>query len=133
MRIKPSLIIQLLASLLVLISITALGACSNAPFGQLSEEGRGVYNDYCSLCHGYQGFDGSAPSLDERLGNSFQNAKQIYDKIRLDMPKSAPGLMAPIEYRQVLSYILIKNGFVSQQEIFKVGTLSDIDIPKPLS
>jgi mono/diheme cytochrome c family protein len=133
MRIKPLLVIQLIASLLVLTSLIAFGACSNTTFGQLSEEGRAVYNDYCTLCHGYEGFVGSAPSLDERLGSSFQNAKQIYDKIRFDMPKSAPGMMAPVEYRQVLSYILIKNGFVGQQEIFKVGTLPDITIPKPFS
>ena len=133
MRIKPPFFVQLIVVVFILTSLITLGACSNTTFGQLSEEGEGVLSNRCTVCHGIEGIGGFAPRLDERLGHSFQNAKQIYDKIRFEMPRNKPGTLAAIEYRQVLSYILLKNGFISQQEIFKVGTLSDIAIPKPFS
>ena len=125
--------VQLVGLIIIITSLLALGACSNTTFSQLSVEGEGILYNKCSMCHGIGGIGGFAPPLDERLGYSFEDARQIYDKIRFEMPRNKPGSLATLEYRQVLSHILLKNGFAGQQEIFKVGKLSDIAIPKPLS
>ena len=129
MRRKLHLCIRLIVFIIIIASLIALGACSNTTFGELSGEGEGILIDVCRICHGTGGIGGFAPPLDERLGYSFENAKQLYDKIRFEMPRNKPGSLATMEYQQVLSYILIKNGFVGQQEIFKAGQLSDITIP----
>jgi len=110
-------------------AILALVACAAvSTFGQLSQEGQGVFSANCAQCHGPGGVGGVAPSLDARLGRYYQNADQLYDKIRFDMPKDKPGQLTTISYQQVLSYILVKNGYVGSQDEFKVGALSQIAI-----
>ena len=120
--------IKLMSPLVLIVSIIAAGACSSESFGQLYVGGDSVINNACKNCHGVNGIGGFAPPLDERIGYSFENAKQLYDKIRFEMPRNKPGSLSTLEYRQVLSYILVTNGFVNEQEIF--GKLSDISIPR---
>jgi mono/diheme cytochrome c family protein len=121
--------LKMVTPLVFFIFLLTLGACSTESFGQLALGGESVLNSKCKDCHGIGGIGGFAPPLDNNLGYSFDNAKQIYDKIRTEMPRNNPGSLSALEYRQVFSYVLVNNGFVSEQDIFKAGNLSDITIP----
>ena len=116
--------------MLIVVFLIALGACSSSDgtFNQLSQEGQDVFLANCVICHGLGGTGGFAPSLDIRLRYSYQNAEQLYDKIRFDMPRDRPRSLQKIQYKQVLSYILINNGYVGSQNTFDVGALSQVTI-----
>ena len=122
--------LKLMILLALLVLLILLGACSTESFGQLHAGGESVINSVCKNCHGVNGIGGFAPSLDNRLGCTFQNAKQVYDKMRSDMPRNKPGSLSTMEYRQALSYVLLENGLANEGDIFEVGTLSDIKLPE---
>jgi hypothetical protein len=130
MRKTQSILVSLLVVLLIVVIQIALGACSSSDgtFGQLSQEGQDVFLANCVICHGLGGTGGFAPSLDITLRYFYNNAEQLYDKIRFDMPRDRPRSLQGIQYKQVLSYILINNGYVGSQDAFDVGALSQIAI-----
>ena len=104
--------------------LLAMTACSPSTFGQLSDRGKYIFSDYCR-CHSAGG--AGAPTLGAtRLEQDFQNAEQVYNKIRTSMPYDLPGALAASEYQQVLSYILLHNGYVNAEDTFDVTTLSQI-------
>lgn len=121
MKKKRYLAIPFMAFLGLLLAMTA---CSPSTFGQLSDRGKYIFFDYCH-CHSAGG--AGAPTLGAtRLGQNFQNAEQVYNKIRATMPYDLPGALAASEYQQVLSYILLQNGFVGTEDTFDVTALSQI-------
>ena len=105
--------------------LVLMTACSPSTFGQMSERGNGIFSTYCT-CHHSGG--AGAPTLGHRLSQNFNNAQQVYDKIRTQMPYDLPGVLAASEYQQVLSYILLQNSYVNAEDTFDLETLSQIAI-----
>ena len=104
--------------------LLAMTACSPSTFGQLSDRGKYIFSDYCR-CHSAGG--AGAPTLGAtRLRQNFQNAEQVYNKIRATMPYDLPGALAASEYQQVLGYILLQNSYVNAEDTFNVNALSQI-------
>ncbi len=121
MKKKHYMAIPVMAFIGILMAMTA---CSPSTFGAMSDRGNGIFSSYCR-CHHSGGV--GAPTLGTtRLGQDFQNAEQLYNKIRTDMPYDLPGVLAASEYQQVLSYILVQNGYVEREETFNLDTLSQI-------
>jgi len=121
----------LAVSVALLFLLVALAACSStSTFGKLAERGGGLFSTYCSSCHGSGGEGGGgAPPVYGRFGLDYQNAEQVFDKIRFEMPKNWPATMAASEYRQILSYILVQGGYVDPQDKFSDDALSQITFP----
>jgi mono/diheme cytochrome c family protein len=84
--------------------------------GVYSEEqarrGDGLYQQYCSLCHGES--TASAPRL---VGDDFMRTWEastvgdLFDRIRQSMPENAPGSLTPQQNADIVSYLLGANKF----------------------
>ena len=122
MKKKRYLVILVMAFIGLLLTVTA---CSPNTFGQMSERGNGIFSSYCR-CHHSSSV--GAPTLGIRLARNFQNAEQIYDTIRTQMPYDLPGVLAASEYQQVLSYILVQNGYANAEDMFDIEALSQITL-----
>jgi mono/diheme cytochrome c family protein len=77
--------------------------------------GEMVYNDTCSACHGPMLAGGDlAPPL---AGNDFiagwkdMTVGDLLDKIEMTMPSNAPGSLMPMQYANVLAYVLNYNKY----------------------
>jgi hypothetical protein len=105
----------------------AIGACSqNEPettksgwavftFSQLAIEGEGIHSD-CLKCHSLGWIDSSSrATLAE-----YQNARLLLSEIAM-MP-----IDSKLNQYQVLSYILLEQGWASEDDVFDVDTLKDI-------
>ena len=74
--------------------------------------GEGMYGQYCASCHGPDLAGGEmAPGL---TGGEFTanwndlSLGDLYDRIRISMPQSAPGSLSRQQNSDILSYILRK-------------------------
>jgi len=126
---KCSDVLKLLVILLIFVVILYIGGgCSqNKPtttttsdfgvftFGQLAIEGENIHSN-CLKCHSLGWVDSS---LKATLAD-YQNARLLLSKIAT-MP-----IDSKLDQYQVLSYILIEQGWVSEDGIFDVDTLEEI-------
>ena len=77
-----------------------------------AERGEGLYSQYCASCHGPDLAGGEmAPGL---TGGEFTanwndlSIGDLYERIRISMPQSAPGSLTRQQNSDILSYILRK-------------------------
>lgn len=78
-----------------------------------AKRGQAVYSENCAACHG-DDLNGSEafPAL---TGNGFVggwgNLGEVFEKISMTMPATAPGSLTPVQNTEVLAFILSKNRF----------------------
>lgn len=77
-----------------------------------SKRGEGLYSQYCASCHGPDLAGGEmAPGL---TGGEFTanwndlSIGDLYERIRISMPQSAPGSLSRQQNSDILAYILRK-------------------------
>ena len=108
---------------------TAPGATT---VGQLADAGKTVYASRCAKCHGDRGQGVGAPPVIGASANlqKFNNAQALLEYINIAMPMDAPGGLSRQEYSQVLSFLLVENGFTPATTVFDAGNLSRLTLKK---
>jgi len=97
-------------------------------FGELARSGQAVYSAECARCHGNEGRGGGAPQLTGGTGipATYQDAGQLFSKISNTMPRDRPGTLSVSENHQVLSYLMVENGWVDPGNDFNANELSGL-------
>jgi mono/diheme cytochrome c family protein len=97
-----------------------------------AERGSGQYTQHCAMCHGavLEG-NGEAPPLTGEFIPDWAGTTlaDLYDKISLTMPLSAPGTLRPAVTADILAFILKSNNFPAGSK--ELG--SDTDALKTIS
>ena len=80
-----------------------------------AKRGEVIFSDTCATCHGpdLMGIE-SAPGLtgrDFRSNWDGLSVGDLFDRIRLAMPKDKPGSMAKQQYADVLAFLLLRSDF----------------------
>ena len=103
--IRPAVWLAALAGLFVA-AMTALAYTT----GQ-AEAGQQVFATYCSACHGPALQGGLGPAL---VGPAFRanwrDAAALLEYVSRQMPLSAPGTLSKERYRNVVAFLLQRNG-----------------------
>ena len=80
-----------------------------------AERGAAAYKTACSECHGGDlGGDGFAPALtgSDFMGNwNDLSVGDLFERIRVSMPPSAPGSVTPAQKADIVSHIMNANKF----------------------
>jgi mono/diheme cytochrome c family protein len=91
-----------------------------APAGDYTQSqarsGHQVYAQHCAQCHGGDLHGNAGPPLAgsqfaDNLRFSKMSGQQLYHFIKTQMPADAPGSLSAAQYRDVLAYLLSKNGY----------------------
>jgi quinoprotein glucose dehydrogenase len=79
------------------------------------KRGQSMYTEQCAICHGADLLGGEmAPGL---IGGAFQanwieqSLGDLFERIRVSMPLSAPGSLSRAETADILAYLLAKGGY----------------------
>lgn len=107
-------------------------AASGPTAGQLAEAGKTVYATKCARCHGDKGQGVTAPpniGLQAQLGK-YNTGQGLYVYVSSSMPQDAPGRLSPQEYLQVVSYLLVENGYVKPEMPIDPNNLQSIPLRK---
>ncbi len=83
---------------------------------QQVHDGASVYTHACSQCHGAKLQGASAPALvgdgfHRSIRNRFDTGGKLLDFVSHNMPASNPGGLRDEQYRDVVAYVLAKNGY----------------------
>jgi mono/diheme cytochrome c family protein len=81
-----------------------------------ADRGRGQYLAHCSMCHGVTlGGNGEAPPLTGEFIPDWEGTTldQLFEKISVTMPLSAPGTLKSDVNADILAFILKSNNFPS--------------------
>lgn len=129
---------QLLALPFVLLSVLCTAALSHAGgTGDYTPaqamRGQSVYTSRCEQCHGANLEGQAGPAL---IGRSFthplksgeMNAAQLFEIIKTQMPKDAPGTLKSGDYLDVLAFILSRNGYPTGDDELTSGNLRELDL-----
>ena len=80
-----------------------------------AHRGETLYSENCLMCHGADLLGGEmAPPL---IGGTFQSnwneltLGDLFERIRVSMPLTAPGSLSRQQYADILSYMLAKDNF----------------------
>jgi cytochrome c len=98
----------------------------------LAEAGKTVFANHCTSCHGANGQGVTAPANigpDAHL-EIYNTAQGLYDYVSTNMPQDAPGSLSQQEYLQVVSYLLVANGFVKPDIPLDPGKLGALPLQK---
>ncbi|MBI4295538.1 MAG: hypothetical protein HY667_00325 [Chloroflexi bacterium] len=103
-----------------------------APIGRLAEGGRLIMANICSKCHGNRGQGGIGPAI---IGanaalQKFETARGLFDYIRIAMPLEAPGSLTPQEYLEVMSFLMLQNGFAGAGTTLNPNGLEELPLKK---
>ena len=76
--------------------------------------GRAAYAQHCADCHGATGGGHIGPAIigPEAALESYGNAQGLFDYISSAMPQGRPGSLDTATYRELLAFLLIRNGIV---------------------
>lgn len=119
-------------------SMLTFNACAKegADIGKLTIEGKTLYKQHCTACHGVNGQGGQfAPAL---TGETFldkwagQSAYQVLRYIWYRMPPGEPGKLSPAESIQVLNYLLAESGLLTNDKKIPTNRLEMGSIVFPL-
>lgn len=136
------------AARLKAIDIDVNPAGTGLPEGQGTyAEGRAIYGQKCSSCHGAQG-EGSGPipklvgvehqkdfafaddpKIPKTVGNYWPYSSTLYDYIHRAMPYSAPGSLRPEETYSLVAFILAENGIVPKTFVANRQTVPRVVMP----
>jgi mono/diheme cytochrome c family protein len=104
-------------------------------------QGRVIYNDKCSSCHGPKGEGKPMDPLAGGFGTVFdKNGKRtvgsywpyattLFDFVRRAMPFNAPQSLTPDEVYAVSAYVLYLNGLVAEDATLDAKSLPKIEMP----
>ncbi|HEY0743787.1 MAG TPA: cytochrome c [Chryseosolibacter sp.] len=100
-------------------------------------EGKSLYAEKCSRCHGPNGFEGPYNKLvhhssgkDEKtIGNYWPHATTVFDYINRTMPYDAPGSLTPDEVYSITLFLLAKNNLVDSTIILDASNLAKVHMP----
>ncbi|MBI4284694.1 MAG: hypothetical protein HY670_02180 [Chloroflexi bacterium] len=100
--------------------------------GQFASSGRTVFITICSNCHGEQGQGITGPALigSNAFLEKFENAQRLFEYISIAMPQEAPGSLTRQEYLEVLSYLMLQNGFIDEKVPFDPDGLEKLPLKK---
>jgi mono/diheme cytochrome c family protein len=96
-----------------------------------AKRGETVYRQNCASCHGHtlSGAEGG-PAL---VGPDFDSEwngltiKDLFDRIRISMPQSAPGSLSNTQYMDVIAFLLkIGKAPAGEMELTDITGFSDI-------
>lgn len=107
---------------------TATQPPSQVTFGQLASAGQAVYASRCASCHGNAGQGAGAPPLwgaNSHLSD-LGNAQLLLSFTSGSMPPGASGTISRQNHIEIVAYLLLQNGWVTQTEIFNESQLSSI-------
>lgn len=103
------------------------------------QEGRTVYLEKCTLCHGKTGKEGGlggklvSSDLDSNktktIGNYWPYATTVYDYIYRAMPYNEPGSLISSEVYDLTAYLLYANGIIDSTFLVTEKTLPAIEMP----
>lgn len=110
--------VVLLALAVALLAARATSAADRGDYTRAqAAQGELVYVQHCARCHGAQLEGAAAPTLaGGAFGESLKtgkmaSAQDLYHFISTAMPLAAPGSLSPEEYRELLAFILSRNGY----------------------
>ncbi len=103
-----------------------------ATAGELADAGKAVFADNCAKCHGATGAGGGSPAL---IGSSakldrYSNAQALLDFVSKQMPLGKAGTLSAQEYLQVVTFLLVQNGFVQPSATLDASSLGTIKTTK---
>ncbi len=114
----------------------------NLPVGKgTAEQGKIIFANKCSVCHGPEGIGGSAEPLMGEVGsltsdypektvNSYwPYATTLYDYIRRAMPIGSPFSLTPDEVYALCAYILSYDGIIVPNLELNQHTLPKVTMP----
>ena len=74
-----------------------------------------IFAQNCASWHGDQGVIGPALIGPNGALPPYGTGRGLYDFVSTNMPQSAPGSLSPDHYLQLVSFILVRNNFTSDQ------------------
>ena len=135
-------------------NITIFPDGTNLPVGQGSvREGKHLYKNKCTMCHGDEGIEGPAarlagsdgwisfsdplrilrikkyPVLLISVGGLWPNATSIFDYIRRAMPHYAPKSLTDDEVYALTAYVLYLNDLVEVETFLDKSSILEVTMP----
>lgn len=114
----------------------------NLPDGSgTADEGKAVYEMYCTVCHGADGEGTLADKLvggrgtldsdspDKTVGSYWPYATTVFNYIRRSMPYTAPMSLTNEEYYAITAFVLHKNDIISADKVIDRNSLPDVSMP----
>ena len=136
------------------LSITVFPDGQNLPEGSGSvSQGKILYKNNCSLCHGDDGDEGPAarlvgsdgwfsykdplrilriekyPILLISVGSLWPHATSIFDYIRRAMPHYAPKSLSNDKVYALTAYIIYMNDYVDEETVLDKQSIMNVDMP----
>lgn len=99
---------------------------AGATVAALADRGVEVFINRCARCHGLrgQGVVGTKLIGAESHVQHFANAAELNDYILEWMPKDRPGALTEAECHEVLCYLLVENGVMNHDMVFRADDLA---------
>lgn len=106
-----------------------------------ARDGKEIYRQKCSPCHGATGTEGPRDVLVggkgslatakplKTIGSYWPYATTIYDYISRAMPFNAPGSLTPDEVYALTAFLLYRNGIVEEAQVMDANVLPRIVMP----
>lgn len=116
--------LALAAAVVLLTDSAALAATSSGFTEKQAKQGVSVYSQQCAQCHGGQLQGGAAPALSGNswhasIENRFNTASKLLDYVSNNMPVNNPGSLSEERYKDVVAFILSRNGYDSTKTASK--------------
>ena len=104
-------------------------------------EGKAVYDNHCSSCHGRGGTGGTAeelvsepiplfdPEASKAIGPYWPFATTLFDFTRRSMPPSAPGSLTSDEVYAVTAYLLAASKVIGETDEMTATSLPKVKMP----
>ncbi len=113
-------------------STTTPAKSDTKTFGQAANEGKTVFANRCSKCHGDSGQGITAPAVIGSSANlgKYNTAQGLLNFIDVSMPFDAPGSLSSQDYLNVLSFLLVQNNYVDAGTALDQNQLGNIQLKK---
>jgi cytochrome c len=104
-------------------------------------QGKIIYQEKCSLCHGKNGNDGPYNKLviapqskddkrgEKTIGNYWPYASTVYDYVHRAMPYDHPGSLTNDEVYSITAFLLAKNKIIDSTLVLNAKNLSSVIMP----
>ncbi len=111
------------AAIVGILVVTLLAVTAVAFTAEQAEQGKNLYGQYCSVCHGPDARGGKVPQQFGKIGGKevpalagpgalpgMENAAQVYEFAKSKMPPGHPGMLQDEQYLAIVSFALQANG-----------------------
>lgn len=104
-------------------------------------QGKDVYANRCSKCHGAKGEGGDSVALAggqgtlktskplRTVGSYWPNSTTIWDYVNRAMPFKSPGVLSHDQVYAVTAYILFLNGIIAENTVMDAHSLPKVQMP----